>query len=439
MPELYQIPSDQEFTPELILSLIRRFEGNELTRFNLLRDYYNGRHSILYRKFTDPLKPNKKIINPYPNYVVEVMTGFFMGSPVKYSSENERYMTYIQDVLDANHDQAHNMRLARDMSIYGMAYELVYLNDKAEVKYSHVAPDTAFLIHDDSIEKNVLAGIRFYGTHDYLTEKKNMVVELYTKDERLVYVKGEDADSIELIESAPNRFREIPLLQYKNNDFMTGDFENVIPLIDGYDESISDTANDQAYFVDKYMVIKGMTATETQDVAKLKEDRILIVGENGDVDFLVAESDHSGLELHKNRLNDSIHKFCMIPDMSADKLGNELSGKAIQYKFTMTENLAITKERSFKESLQKRLQLITRVLNIRSGRGESSYDALDIALTFTRNLPADAEEMIMMAKNLQGLTSNQTALEALPSTIVDDAKYEQERIDKEGPKAPPLV
>jgi hypothetical protein len=37
----------------------------------------------------DASKPNNKIVNPYAHYITDIMTGYFMGEPVKYSSQED--------------------------------------------------------------------------------------------------------------------------------------------------------------------------------------------------------------------------------------------------------------------------------------------------------------------------------------------------------------
>lgn len=50
-------------------------------------------------------------------------------------------------------------------------------------------------------------------------------------------------------------FDDIPVNVYINNDELYGDFEKVISLIDAYDQSQSDTANDFELFTNCMLVV----------------------------------------------------------------------------------------------------------------------------------------------------------------------------------------
>lgn len=52
-------------------------------RYVKLQDYYLGKHLILENGGADKDKENK-LVHPYPKYITDFNTGFFMGQSVKY-------------------------------------------------------------------------------------------------------------------------------------------------------------------------------------------------------------------------------------------------------------------------------------------------------------------------------------------------------------------
>jgi SPP1 family phage portal protein len=75
-----------------------------LPRYKHLQAYYEGRHDILNKTVSDESKPNNKLVNDYPGYIVDLITGYFMGKPVAYSSKsgNDAYLQALQDIFDYN-------------------------------------------------------------------------------------------------------------------------------------------------------------------------------------------------------------------------------------------------------------------------------------------------------------------------------------------------
>ena len=110
--------------------LIERYRQKEIPRLRKLHDYYLGNTSIKSRTMSDANKPNNKIASPISNLIVNSIQGFFLGKPISYSTDdnNKDYMLKVQDIFDKNHEQTENSKLGKELSISGIAYELLYVN-----------------------------------------------------------------------------------------------------------------------------------------------------------------------------------------------------------------------------------------------------------------------------------------------------------------------
>lgn len=422
---MYTLSKDTEITPELLLALVDHFSLHSKPRLDRLGRYYETQHDIGKRKFDDPTKPNHRIVNPYPKYITDIATGYFLGAPVKYGTDDDLLMEKLQDLLDNNDDGTHNLSLGKHMSIFGTAFEFVYVNPVAEIKFTTLDPRSTFVVYDDTVEAAPLFAVRFYSTLDYMENTEQMHVELFTDKAIFHFEKVED----ELIERelSSHFFGGVPVIEYKNNEERLGDFEPVLSLVDAYDLAVSDTANDLSYFTDAYLKLSGMEETEPEDVARMKQDRVLLIPEGGDASFLVKQSDYNAVEVYKKRLREDIHKFSMTPDLTDSNFASNASGVAMKYKVFGLENVTVNKEGSFKESLSNRMRLLVTMLNVKGG----NHDPDGVYFTFHRNLPQDNEALIKMAKELLGLVSHETAISSLPSNIVDDVAFEMKRIEEE--------
>src|SRR5699024_8435471 len=117
--------------------------------------------------------------------------------------------------------------------------ELLFSKSDGTVGFEDIDPREAFIIYDSTVEKNVLAGVRFIDIPDYINNTEKEIVYIYTDELVSVYEAGEKGTSLE--EEYLHVFGKVPLNQYINNDDLQGSFEKVLTLIDAYDLAVSDT------------------------------------------------------------------------------------------------------------------------------------------------------------------------------------------------------
>ena len=88
-------------------------------------------------------------------------------------------------------------------------------------------------------------------------------------------------------------------------------------------------------------------------------------------------------------------------------------------------NLAAVKERKFASGMNRRWNLISNLPQSKIGVD----DWLGIEYQFTRNIPANLLEETEIAKNLQGITSEETQLKVI--SAVENVKNEMDRKNQE--------
>lgn len=138
-----------------------------------MRDYYLGNTAITKRIMNDPAKPNNKIVNPYAQYITDTFTGYFLGEPIAYScAENPELLERVSDIYNYNDEAAINAELAKDASIYGVAYELMYMDEAADIRFKIIDPIKAIPIFDNTLEEDLLYFIRYYDDVDIMTDNK---------------------------------------------------------------------------------------------------------------------------------------------------------------------------------------------------------------------------------------------------------------------------
>ncbi len=426
---MIKLNPETELTAAIVKKLIDNHKQYDMPRLQKLEDYYLAKNEILKRQMADPSKPNNKISNPYANYITDTLTGYFMGEPVTYSSLDEKALEELNLIFEYNDEADENVELARSCSIYGVGYEMMYVDEEGSVRFKRLDAKECIPIYDDTIENDLLYVIRYYLDKDIITDKTFMYIEVISRTDVSRYRANDTGANMELIESRPHYFGIVPIAIYKNNEAEIGDFENVISLIDAYDKLESDSLNDFEYFCDAYLALIGFTA-EAEDVAEMKQNRVILLDKDTDAKWLIKDEQDSTVENLKIRIDKDIHKFSKCPNLSDENFAANASGVAIKYKLVGTENLISVKERKFKKGLQRRLELISLIQGVKL----AGFDWRAIDITFTRNLPSNDTEIAEVVNKLSNVVSKETLLAQIP--FVEDVQAELDRLDKEQEKNP---
>ena len=337
-------------TPEIILKIVRSHQTEELPRLKNLEKYYLAKNEINNRVMTDISKPNNKIADPYASYITDTLVGYFIGKPVSYTAADEAVMKELTMVFEYNDEADENAELAKNASIYGVAYERLYVDAEGAVRFKSLDPTNCIPVYDDTIENNLLYFIRYYQDYDITADTDYYVVEVIDSAQVCKYQSNITLNSLSFVSEEPHYFGLVPIAIFKNNEEEMGDFERVISLIDAYDKLESDSLNDFEYFVDAYLALYGFTA-DSKDILEMKQNRVLLMDEGTSAEWLTKNTADNHIENIKSRLDNDIHKFSFCPNMSDENFGNNSSGVSIKFKMFGTDNIVAIKERKFKRGL----------------------------------------------------------------------------------------
>ena len=420
---MVRLNSVDELNQEVIKRIINQFQMNELPRLMKLKNYYLNKTAILNRVRVDSTQPNNKVVHPFAQYITDTLTGYFMGEPVAYTS-NEN-IEALKLVYEYNDEQNENMELAKSCSIFGKAWEYLYVDLDGSLRFTYIDPREIIPIYGTSINDDLLAVIRFYEEYNVVKDAVDVIVEVYTDTEIYTYKTEQVISNLELVSVIPHAIGSVPFVLYMNNEDMTGDFEGVISLIDAYDALVSDDLNDFEYFCDAYLALYGYTA-DNEDAKQMKENRILCLDTGSKAEWLIKQGDGASVEQTKARIETDIHKFSKTPNANDESFSSNTSGVAMKYKLLGTENLGSIKESKFKKGLQRRMEIISHLFELTR---RPKIDWLGVDIIFTRNLPVNEADIANMVEKLDGIVSKKTLVAQLP--FVDDAEQEVERLQGE--------
>ena len=415
----YYFPQDRILTKDIIRKFIEKDRAENARKIKL-HDYYMGKHSILERAYEDASKPNNKVVNPYANYITTLMTGYFIGEPVQYTASDESMLEAFEDIMEYNDEPSVNKEIAKWQSICGEGYEILYIDADGNIRFKALPAIGMIPIYNDDLEETLIYVIRYWSTFDIESDQEVNYVEVYSAVDIAKY--RDIVNGYELLDQKYHVFGQVPVTPYFNNTEGQGDFELVISEIDAYDSFESDSVNEADYFADSYLVLSGMEGTTSEDVAAMKQNRVLIFPEGGAGTWLTKSVNDTWIENEKKRLDQDIHKFSFCPPMTDENFAANASGVAMKYKLMGLENKVGVKETEFEKGLRRRIELIYGVM--RKVNGDMDY--LDINIVFTRNLPQDLSAAVDTVIKLDGIVSDETRLALLPMDI--DAQDELEKV-----------
>lgn len=416
------INSKQELTPQLIQKMIGHF--NTQVRPNLIKykNYYDGIQAILKKSYSDPSKPcNKTVINIAKN-LVDSFCGY-IGSPgcISYSSKDD--IEDIMNVLKYNDYQTEDSDLLLDALIYGVANELMYMDNDSQVRFRLINPTMSFGIFDDSLTEDLLYFVRIY-KQDAWSDDDIHCVDVY--DNYLIrhYTMSGMDGNLAFVGEEPHYFGQCPANVFYMPDEKSV-FDCVVSICDSINELLSAEIDDYSAFTDAYMVLEGVDA-DADDIAAMKANRVMLIPEGAKASYLTKNANDTQIENILKRLQDSAYRIAQCPDFSSESfVGGVSSGIAIAYRLTGMETRAGKIEGEMKKALQRRVEIICGMAALKLG--EEIFR--DIQISFKRNIPVDIQATINMINGLKGTVSDATLLGQLD--FISDVNAELEALQKQ--------
>ena len=418
--------SEQEISEGIKGDLIQKQiakHNHMLQRYVYLENMYKGFHDIFKGPDKENWKPDNRLAVNFPRYITDTFTGYGYGVPIKVTHPDERVNDAIQLFGRQNEITDHEAEMVKKCCIYGHAFEFLYQNEQHETKVSSISPKELFVVYDNKLSQRALFAVR-YGVHPQSSDKAGKTYgEVYTRD--FIY-RFEDK---KVQEAEENPYGFIPCVEWRLNDERMGLFEPITGLVETYNATLGEKANDVDAFAEAYLAILG-AELDDDGVRHIRDNRIInLYGTDNAKDILIqflqkptADGTQENL---LNRLETLIYQISMVANISDESFGNATSGVSLAYKLQAMSNLALTFDRKIEKSLRKRYKIFcTLATNV--------HDPLayqDIEIKTTRNIPVNTQNEAQIASTLQGVVSKETQLSVL--SIVPDVRREIEKMEEE--------
>lgn len=420
---------EKNIKKELVVKLIREHE-KQLPRFKKLKKYYLGEHDILSKQRAKN-KPNYKPVCNHAKDIADTSTGYFMGNTISYSNSEDTDIDELliafdnAEVDESDHDNA------LDMAIYGVAYEYVYARENENIlDIKSLEVENTFIVYDDSIEQQPLFGVYYFKRKENKADTETYQAVIMTK--QFVYsivLEGKEKGVIS-DKPIPHNMGDIPIIEYKNNKYSIGDFEQQIGLIDSYNSLTANRINDKEQFIDSILVLYGARLGDDEEesikaMESLAEHKLLELHPEARAEYLSKTLNENEVETLRNAVKQDIYTFSHIPNLTDENFAGNSSGVAMEFKLLGLEMITKIKQRYYVKGLKKRIKLFANYL----GLTQIAIDANSIVPHFSRSLPKNLLEISQIVSNLDGKVSQETLLSQIP--FVEDPMSEIEKVNEE--------
>ena len=412
---MFYLNRETELTTDLLYKMINKFRLEVEPRLQKYKKYYDGEHAILKKSYKDESKPcNRTVIN-YFKSITDGYSGYTAAAGcISYSSSED--ITEIMEIMRYNDYQEEDSAFMSDLLLYGTAAELMYMDSESKVRFKLINPQQCFAIFDDSLTNDLLYFVRMYKADEW-SESNKYIVDVYSDTTLKRYEMDGTSGMPSFKEELPQYFSQCPA----NVAYMPDErsvFDCILTQQDAINELVSAEIDDYSAFCDAYLALE-MVDAETEDIAKMKENRVLLLPEGAKAYWVTKNTNSAQVESIKKDLHESIYRTAHSPDFSSESfVGGVSSGIAIQYRLTGMETRAATICARFKKALQRRIEIIAGVKSLLLG--EEIFR--DIKINFKRNIPADEAQVVAVVNGLKGTVSDKTLLGQVP--FVEDVEAE---------------
>lgn len=429
------ITSEKEVTKENLTAWLQLFQqaGGVQSRLIELDKYYNGLDDLKKASITKKKRIDNKIHVNLASMIVNNSVNYFIGKPVSYKYDNSFDSKTIEKLQDKYNEEVENKTLAKDCSRYGIAYELVNVkegkNRKKELYYKRLDPLNTFCVVDDTILQETVCFVTYTNIKP-LNKAEYQKGYVYTQYE--IFEFAVNGGIVSITGKIQNSFNDFPVVIFKNNDEMFGDYEKVTELLSAYSRLYSCSFDDFESIANALLIFYNIRLSE-DDQKQITETSVVGVEsedsqKDAKAEYIYKKLDVNSFKELRNMMREDIFAITNVADFTDENFGGNQSGVAISYKLIGFENLRLDKSVYFRDGLLQRWKLIgmykVQGYDIKKG---------DITIEFFPNIPENvAQDLEYVKLYKEGVISLETLLSKLET--VKDPKEEMKRLEDEEKK-----
>lgn len=387
------------------------------TDIEYLVNYYLGDQPILDRVKTVRPDINNKVVLNYAMATVRDITGYFMGTPVQYTPKRTDKMDLVQELnenMGLESRDTVDKEIEEFCAICGVgykytAYDKENLSNDVPFNVSCLSPMDTFVVYSTGVGNPPILGVNYF---DYFNEKDQAMrrIVAYTAThsyEYLLPVGSMISDAYRVSNPLPHFIGGIPIVEYRNNQWLMGDFEMALTLLDAINTLASNSLDDIEQVVQAILLLFGIDSDQMDTIADLSNGDILAFsGKEGiqqDGKFITAQLSSQTVTELRQYLEEAYKFIVGIPDRKTRGGGGGDTGDAVKLRdgWADIELVARTKELFWK---QAELQSIKLALTICNTKGKiKGLKVTDVDVKFSRNKNDNLQSKVTAGVALYGM------------------------------------
>lgn len=423
---MFRIDNDTALTPEVLGQMMSVFLTDVRPQMERWKNYYLGKQDILTKTYHDTTKPCGHVVTNFCKNITDIYAGY-IAAPGCITYQSEKDISLVIQALKYNDASAEDVELLRNALIYGVGSEIMFIDNKKEVRFSVVDSLTSFPIYSSDLTGDLLYFVNWTRNNNWNFSTQEYTLNVFDDKNVTTYTMTGEGGALTLLEKKRHYFSQCPANVFYIQDEKSI-FDCIMSLQDAYNDLITSQGDEITGLSDSYLAISGNFDADSfyENLSVIRENRTILLPEGCTVSWLTKDLSATQSNSFSDRLREDIYRIACCPDFSSDTfIGGVSSGIAIKYRLTGCETRAANIEAQMKKALQRRIEIICGFASLMLG--EEIFR--DIKINFERNIPEDINSIAQAISTLKGVVSDETLMTQLP--FVDNPKEEVEKVRAE--------
>lgn len=455
---------------EFITTVINEFENSDFRKYmDTAWKYYKNQNDILDAKrnvigkdgnnqavlMESKVLANNKLCHNFMKKLTRQKIGYMLGKPFTLTSNKqddekaEKFFNLCKIYFGKDFYKLIK-NIGRDSIVKGIAWLLVYYDEKGDLKFMRCAPEEVIPLWADSDHTELDAAIRKYSVEQYTAGTKKIITyaDYYTREGVYHYVYN-DAGVLERDENkplkSPNfsvrgkgedgtdqeigvRWAKIPFIPFKYDPDEQSLLVRIKSLVDDYDKKTSGVSNNIDDFPNSTVVVKNYDGASKEEFVHNKNQyRTIFVQGDGDARAMETPLNIEEVDKHIQRLREDIYEFGQGVN-TADKDIRDTSGVALRFMYADLDMDCIDWGSEVEWSLMLLIWFIQQDL-IAKGKGD--FTDVEYNVIFNTDVIINETETIQNCFTSQSLISGKTVAANHP-WVLNAEKEMSEMLEEQG-------
>lgn len=279
---------DDEINKDTIIKVLQKamtIHQKNVGAMKYLIDYYKGKQTILDRANPYASDINNKVVLNYAFSSVRDIVGYTFGKDAEIIQRKIKYKEDIEtlaDIFNYENSSIADTEAATMAAITGIGYQSTLPSEELDSDYMPDIPIkinsldvlSTFIIQSARIGNPIRMSCTYWSDDKFtyftcFTDTQCFYVKVKGQSNSLSYLAKDN-----VVTEIPNIIGLNPITMVQNNEFLMGDFEVAITVLDALNQIASDSVNDVENVIKSLLVIIN---AELEDGASkdIKENRIL--------------------------------------------------------------------------------------------------------------------------------------------------------------------